>query len=204
LHSNKETQPSLFLSSRAAYLRLSRTSINGTLPTQVGRLTALQEFWVHGTDISGMIPSEFGMLSEVKDLRFQETRITGQIPDEIFDLKKLQRLDLWQDGNGLTGTLSPKIGQLTHSVVTLRLHNNSFTGAIPSEIGLLTNLDTLSLQHNELQGRVPQATCDTGGPYISADCTPSNKTDSPFVECELGCCAMCCEGSTQSCTEMSV
>ena len=202
-----------------AYARLGRTSLNGTIPTEVGRLSELQEFWVHKSSISGAIPSEFGVLSGMKDLRLQLSRITGTIPDEIYEMSQLKRLDLWQTGEGLTGTISPKIGQLAESLVTLRLQNNSFTGTLPTELALLTRLETLFIESNELEGIVPAVMCDAvlgrgsnltdngGGAYIVADCLPpsnNDTTNATFVDCELGCCAICCNPASQICNGITM
>ena len=43
---------------------------------------------------------------------------------------------------------------------TLNLSNEGLTGAIPSEIGSLTNLFELRLQDNQLSGEIPQEVCD--------------------------------------------
>ncbi|MBC6478803.1 MAG: leucine-rich repeat domain-containing protein [Hormoscilla sp. GM7CHS1pb] len=37
----------------------------------------------------------------------------------------------------------------------LRLHNNGLTGTIPTELGELTNLQTLGLSKNNLTGTIP-------------------------------------------------
>ena len=42
-----------------------------------------------------------------------------------------------------------------HSLVDLSLIQNTLTGSIPSEIGLMKNLRTLNLSQNSLSSRVP-------------------------------------------------
>ncbi|KAI3799578.1 hypothetical protein L1987_34877 [Smallanthus sonchifolius] len=63
-------------------------------------------------------------------------------------------LDL-QSG-GLTGTLSPAIGNLSF-LRGIRLQNNSFSGEIPSEIGRLFRLEELRLFNNSFIGNIPTA-----------------------------------------------
>ncbi|XP_047307468.1 putative receptor-like protein kinase At3g47110 [Impatiens glandulifera] len=55
---------------------------------------------------------------------------------------------------GLSGTLSPHVGNLTF-LRTLCLANNTFYGEIPNEIGGLYRLEVLALQRNNFQGRIP-------------------------------------------------
>jgi hypothetical protein len=75
----------------------------------------------------------------------------------LYDLP-LERLDLWE--TNLVGTISTKIGQLAESLSVLRLQNNSLTGTLPSQMGLLTLLGTLYLQQNDLEGSIPRPICD--------------------------------------------
>ncbi|XP_049371852.1 probable LRR receptor-like serine/threonine-protein kinase At5g45780 isoform X3 [Solanum verrucosum] len=57
---------------------------------------------------------------------------------------------------GLSGTLSPSIGNLTH-LRTMLLQNNHLSGPIPTEIGQLTELLTLDLSGNQFDGGIPRA-----------------------------------------------
>ncbi|KAF5190080.1 Gpcr kinase, partial [Thalictrum thalictroides] len=57
---------------------------------------------------------------------------------------------------GLSGTLSPSIGNLTH-LQTLLLQNNYISGPVPSEIGKLSELQTLDLSGNEFVGEIPSS-----------------------------------------------
>ena len=61
-------------------------------------------------------------------------------------------LDL--ENNNLTGTLPSEIGDLT-SLESLSLTLNNLTGAIPAEIGNLTKLTSLGLASNNLTGAIP-------------------------------------------------
>ncbi|CAN4084237.1 unnamed protein product [Withania somnifera] len=57
---------------------------------------------------------------------------------------------------GLSGTLSPSIGNLTH-LRTMLLQNNQLSGPIPAEIGQLSELLTLDLSGNQFDGEIPWA-----------------------------------------------
>ncbi|KAI7729025.1 hypothetical protein M8C21_024570 [Ambrosia artemisiifolia] len=61
-------------------------------------------------------------------------------------------LDL--SSGGLTGTLSPSIGNLSF-LREIHLVNNSFFGEIPPEIGRLFRLRVLRLQNNSFTGNIP-------------------------------------------------
>ncbi|XP_047306404.1 putative receptor-like protein kinase At3g47110 [Impatiens glandulifera] len=55
---------------------------------------------------------------------------------------------------GLSGTLSPHVGNLTF-LRRLVLYNNTFHGEIPNEIGGLYRLKLLALEANSFHGRIP-------------------------------------------------
>ncbi|KAI4967363.1 hypothetical protein ZWY2020_028332 [Hordeum vulgare] len=66
-------------------------------------------------------------------------------------------LDL--SNSSLSGFLAPEIGSLT-SLQKLILDHNAFTGSIPREIGKLKNLTVLNLGANQLVGPIPSETGD--------------------------------------------
>lgn len=57
-------------------------------------------------------------------------------------------------GKGLSGKLSPAIGELKH-LTGLYMHYNSLKGEIPKEIANLTELSDLYLNVNNLSGEIP-------------------------------------------------
>ena len=61
---------------------------------------------------------------------------------------------LWLDGNQLSGSIPSELGNLDN-LRTLSLSNNQLSGSIPSELGDLANLGVLWLDGNELSGSIP-------------------------------------------------
>ncbi|GLT80118.1 hypothetical protein SLA2020_515730 [Shorea laevis] len=65
-------------------------------------------------------------------------------------------ISLVMDSMGLSGTLSPSIGNLSH-LRTMLLQNNHLSGPIPNEMGKLSELQTLDLSDNEFVGGIPSS-----------------------------------------------
>ncbi|KAL6596278.1 hypothetical protein ACP70R_047642 [Stipagrostis hirtigluma subsp. patula] len=65
-------------------------------------------------------------------------------------------IGLGAPSQGLSGTLSGRIANLTHLEQVL-LQNNNITGRLPPELGALPRLQTLDLSNNRFSGRVPDA-----------------------------------------------
>lgn len=62
---------------------------------------------------------------------------------------------LWLDSNHIQGTIPTEIGLLTH-LASLSITNATLTGSIPTEMGNLSELRRLWLYDNELTGQIPQ------------------------------------------------
>ncbi|KAK8989540.1 hypothetical protein V6N11_063962 [Hibiscus sabdariffa] len=65
-------------------------------------------------------------------------------------------ISLEMASTGLSGMLSPSIGNLTH-LRTMLLQNNQLSGPIPNEIGKLSELQTLDLSGNQFVGAIPSS-----------------------------------------------
>jgi Leucine-rich repeat (LRR) protein len=58
------------------------------------------------------------------------------------------------DNNHITGTIPPEIGLLTE-LASVSITNATLTGTIPTEVGNLVGLRRLWLYSNELTGQIP-------------------------------------------------
>ncbi|KAL6542774.1 hypothetical protein OROHE_010294 [Orobanche hederae] len=61
-----------------------------------------------------------------------------------------------ETSKGLSGTISPSIGNLT-LLRTMLLHDNQLSGVVPAEIGKLPELQTLDLSGNRFDGEIPSS-----------------------------------------------
>ncbi|KAJ0729997.1 putative non-specific serine/threonine protein kinase [Helianthus annuus] len=78
--------------------------------------------------------------------------LTGTLSPSIGNLSFLRELSL--KNNSFSGEIPPEIGHLFR-LQKLRLHNNSFTGNIPATIMNCSNLQVLHLGDNKLVGKIP-------------------------------------------------
>ncbi|GEM_PF-6380894 len=133
-------------------LSLAGNQLSGTIPSELGNLTALTNLWLYGNQLSGAIPSELGNLTNLTVLYLSGNQLSGAIPSELGNLTALTTL--WLYDNQLSGTIPSELGNLTNLTV-LYLSGNQLSGTIPSELGNLTALTTLSLAGNQLSGTIP-------------------------------------------------
>ena len=127
-------------------------SVKGTIPSELGQLTALKLLWLPTNALTGTIPSELGQLTAMTKLNLSHNGMTGPIPSELGQLTGMRWLDM--GGNSLTGPIPSELGQLTE-IRELYLSFNALTGPIPSELGQLTKTAYLYLNDNALTGPIP-------------------------------------------------
>ena len=128
------------------------TKISGTIPPEIGRLNNLDQFLGEGCSLTGTIPSELGQLSELSYLSLSSNTISGTIPLSFAKLSKLVFLHL--TGNNLSGTIPPELSNMTEATYIL-LSNNQLEGTLPPELSGLKHLSMLSLNTNQLTGTLP-------------------------------------------------
>ncbi|MBL7850136.1 MAG: VCBS repeat-containing protein [Cyclobacteriaceae bacterium] len=89
---------------------------------------------------------------DITGISLDGNNLSGTIPPEIGDLPALEFLEM--GANLLNGSIPPEIGNLT-SLVHLNLGLNSLSGSIPPEMGNLISLEILNLGFNTLEGNLP-------------------------------------------------
>jgi internalin A len=120
-----------------------------TLPPEIGALTALQRLYLNNNQLA-TLPPEIGALTALQWLYLNYNQL-ATLPPEIGALTALQWLDL---NNNQLATLPPEIGALT-ALHELSLNNNQLA-TLPPEIGALTALQGLYLNNNQLATLPPE------------------------------------------------
>ena len=139
--------------------------------------------------LKSTIPENIGDLDSLKILRLTGNELTGGIPDNLMNLNNLKILKLnsnyigcfeygvgndeclvhCNDTEECSGTIPENIGLLTN-IDTLWLNDNNLSGEIPPSITNLTGLGHLYLQDNNLYGSIPYNIGDLNNlKYLSLD-----------------------------------
>ena len=134
-------------------LRLQNNQLSGPIPAELGALAELQELGLSWNQFSGAIPAEVGSLRSLEVLHLEDNRLSDAIPAELGSLENLRRL-LLQD-NQLSGPIPSELGRL-EGLRRLHLYNNQLSGPIPTELGGLRSLELLDLYNNQLTGPIPR------------------------------------------------
>ncbi|KAI2514301.1 hypothetical protein MHU86_194 [Fragilaria crotonensis] len=132
-------------------LELYSNGLQGPIPLEIGFLTNLVSLELHENALNGTLPSSLSLLTALQELTLNNNLLTGELPLSL--PPNLTVLDL--DYNSLAGTLSDDL--LLSNLLSLErlgLGGNSFWGSMPSSLGGLTNLTTLSLHDNAFTGNL--------------------------------------------------
>eukprot|EP00934_Nitzschia_sp_Nitz4_P007583 Nitzschia sp. Nitz4//scaffold393_size11853//7276//9227//NITZ4_009022-RA/size11853-snap-gene-0.15-mRNA-1//-1//CDS//3329550223//7573//frame0 len=177
--------------------------LTGTIPTEIGLLSNLGDFFAGETGLTGTLPTELGTLENLRTFHLQyATGIGGTIPEELWAADEIKNLYL--EGIGLTGNLpeahrSPHVVNLAYNNISgtipmddsrewggqleaLDLSHNQLTGTIPEAVYRLweDQLEVLRLEGNQFSGVVPEAVCSSFQPILDG-LTTSEQEDFEFV-----------------------
>ena len=61
-------------------LGLFRTRLEGSIPTELGRLSWLEQIYLNSNKLDGTIPSELGLLTNSDDIELHESFLSGNVP----------------------------------------------------------------------------------------------------------------------------
>ncbi|CAI5490956.1 unnamed protein product, partial [Closterium sp. Naga37s-1] len=155
---------------------ISSKAIQGNLPSIIGNLTSLDEFFATTNWFNGSLPDSFSRLTAIRNLQLFKNYFEGPIPDSWGNMKNLVQLHL--NLNYFSGGLPDTFSQLTNmqkfyvssnllnssfptvvctmkNLRELRLSYNHFTGSVPSCLSSLSYLYYLYIDTNQLTGTLP-------------------------------------------------
>ena len=99
----------------------------------------------------GTLPAALGTIGTLEDLHLPQNQLWGTVPTEIMR-PSLLNLQLWE--NSLQGSLPSEVG-LVSNIQVFDVRTNGLHGAIPTEFGLLTKAAYISLHTNNFEGALP-------------------------------------------------
>lgn len=145
-------------------LWLPSSNLVGEIPMELFLLSSLKVLNLEENQkLSGTIPSQIGNLQKLETIVLPTQLIKGTIPKELFRCLNLTQLLLiggeretqdQETQESLGGSLPSEFGVL-QQLQALMLPGNAFSGELPSQLGLLGNLTYLDLSSNDFTGALP-------------------------------------------------
>ncbi|KAL7169698.1 hypothetical protein ACSBR2_034683 [Camellia fascicularis] len=149
------------ISSLSKSLDLSRNSLTGPIPPEVGSLKTLVELNLSYNKLSGKIPSSLGSCNTLEYLFLDNNSLGGAIPQSLSSLKAIEELGL--SHNNLSGEI-PIFFEKFPFLRNLNLSFNDLEGEVPVK-GVFQNATAISISgNNKLCGGIPALQLPTCAP----------------------------------------
>jgi hypothetical protein len=127
-------------------------SVEGTVGMQ-NVVTQVDLFLIN---VNGTIPADLGLLTALTYFNVAGNALTGTLPASIGQWPALTYLDV--GGNALTGTLPASMGQWT-ALTYFGVYKNKMTGTIPASIGNWSQIQSAYFEDNQFTGTMPNGIC---------------------------------------------
>ena len=161
-------------------LGLQHMGLQGSLPKELWTVLApntLTKIELGRNQITGTIETYIGMLSQLTHLDLSQTQLNTSLPSEIGACQYLEILVL-SDNPAVHGNLPTELG-LLNNLQGLWWMNSGISGPIPSELGGLSMLQLLELGGNALTGTIPPVLFSGSGALPPDLTTISTSRSSP-------------------------
>jgi hypothetical protein len=118
-----------------------------------GRVSALKLTTTVAIPENWTLPDEIATLTALTDLRINKQKLNGEFPKILCSIDWLKVLYL--QGNNFTGALPAELGQMTELTDLYVDQNTTMSGSIPKEIGKLKKLQRLNISQSGIGGEIP-------------------------------------------------
>ena len=136
--------------------------LEGTIPSTIFDLSSLSIFgFSNNTRMGGTISTDILKLTQLTRFEASNTQLSGTIPDAMYQLPRLA--DIVVRNASMSGPLKEDISARHATLRQLELESNSFTGALPTALDVLTAMETLLLEDNMFTGTISDTVCDERG-----------------------------------------
>jgi Leucine-rich repeat (LRR) protein len=134
----KQIPTELYRLTKLQELFISHNALSGKMSTLIGELTALRDLYIFDNKLIGTLPTELGRLVRIEHLSLGQNKFAGTMPRQIMSLPYLQVLSLQQEQGSLSDGTFP-VG---------------LTGTLPA-LDTMPRLRELYLGFNSMTGTIP-------------------------------------------------
>jgi hypothetical protein len=141
------------------FLGLNSNRITGSLPAQIGNMTALGFLYAYDSLLRGSLPDSFKQLRALQELQLFNNSLSGPLSDKLSTLPMLTFALL--SNNRFSGPLDGAFNAtLQTQLATIEVNDNQLTGTIPGEVFKLPALLNFVAVSNCFHGTIPFAACN--------------------------------------------
>lgn len=131
---------------------LPNNQLEGTLPSEIGFLSALTLFGLQDNHIVGTLPETLQNWNAILYFNMNNNQLTSTIPDYIGNWNNIEVIGL--EHNTMTGTIPASFGTASR-LVTIALTSNQFSGTLEL-LRHLAQIEYLYVSHNQFTGIIEE------------------------------------------------
>jgi len=152
---------SLFLPPKLEVLNIYDCSVSSTIPSQVGLASELRVLHLSNPPLTvrrrfhGSVPSEIGKCTKLEEISLSGNRLSPPLPREMRNLKSM--VTYIGDVSFLDYQLFPWFICNWPALRQFNMRSNGVTGWLPACLGNLRELDDFVLATNALRGSIPDS-----------------------------------------------
>lgn len=139
-------------STRLQHLEASENNIYGPIPHALGAMTSLQVLDFSYNSLGNIMTANMCNLCNLEILDLTQNNLDGNITELLPECHTSKLKELHLGYNHFKGVLPNSIGRRWSSLLILELNANQFARSVLSEIGMLSNLNTMDLSSNNFTG----------------------------------------------------
>ncbi|XP_020210626.2 receptor-like protein EIX2 [Cajanus cajan] len=128
-------------------LKLGPNHFGGNIPTQICQLRSLMVMDISSNRLSGPIPNCLHNITAMLSIYVSTRRVGFILHFSGFHIKIISSIRILIKGNELS---------YVDLMTVIDLSNNKLSGSLPSEMFMLSGLQSLNLSHNQFMGTIPQ------------------------------------------------
>ncbi|KAJ9560623.1 hypothetical protein OSB04_005783 [Centaurea solstitialis] len=144
------TIPSCLNFKYVKHLHFGSNKFTGSIPSVFRNLIDVMTLDIGNNFLSGRIPKFLGKLSNLRILILRNNNFNGSIPKELCQLSNCAKQNIDTAYYDMMLIRSQEEVQFTTKTLSL-----AYKGEIPKELGLLIEIRSLNLSHNQLFGPIP-------------------------------------------------
>lgn len=142
---------------KLSVLALDDNILTGKTDVIWNSMPSLEYLYLEDNGFTGTLPASLllsNFNSALVTLDISSNRLTGALPNDVFQLKRLEILDMHD--NRFDSNIPGNIPENSDRLKFVALHSNKLNGTIPSTIANLQRLSHLDVTNNRLTGTIPK------------------------------------------------
>lgn len=138
------------------YISLENTRIPGSIGPGIADFSRLRYIDISNTRMTGTIPPEIGSCQALETFLARRVALSHPLPDSLGDLASLDAIDItgMLKSTSLNATIPSTLGNLS-LLTSLTCSSCSLHGTIPASLANLSLIRAVRLDDNELTGTIP-------------------------------------------------